>query len=344
MKFTDIKNIEALWQFMTIPSDNLLQSLQRLGGADMMILGGSGKMGKELVALVQNSDKVNGVSRNIMVASTFSNQKDQQDLEDLNVTCFKGDLSNESFLNSLPDAPYVVYMMGFKFGSSGDWRRSFQMNSIVPYLVGQKYRDSSILVFSSGNPYPHTSRHANGAKETDPLSPVGIYGWSIVARESSFKTTALQNPNQKIAIYRLMYAQHLQYGVLVDLARMIYKNEPVALDMPAVNLISQRDANEVAIMSFEKCNREGWIVNAAGPVWPVRTIVELLAEYLGRRPKFIGTEVEDALLADDSLSVSTFGEYRDRGKEMIEATAYWVLNQGDYWDKPTHFGKVKHDY
>ena len=154
----------------------------------------------------------------------------------------------------------------------------------------------------------------------------------------------MQNPNQKISIYRLMYAQHLQYGVLVDLARMIYKNEPVALDMPAVNLISQRDANEVAIKSFEMCNKEGWVVNAAGPVWPVRTIVDLLGEYLGRSPEFIGKEVEDALLADDSLSVSTFGAYRDTGQEMIEATASWVLNQGDYWDKPTHFGKVKHDY
>ena len=301
-------------------------------------------MGKELVGLVQNSDRINGVSRNIMVASTFSNTADQHDFEELGMTCFKGDLSDESFLNSLPDAPCVVYMMGFKFGSSGDWRRSFQMNSVVPYLVGQKYHNSSIVIFSSGNPYPHTSRHGTGAKESDALSPIGIYGWSIVARESSFQTTALQNPNQKISIYRLMYAQHLQYGVLVDLARMIYNNQPVSLNMPAVNLISQRDANEVALKSFEKCNKEGWKVNAAGPVWPVRIIVGLLAEYLEKIPRFRGTEVEEALLADDSLARSTFGEYQDTPRHMIQAAAAWVQNGGDYWNKPTHFGKVKHDY
>ena len=283
MKFTDIKNIEQLWQFMTTPSEQLVQSMERLGAADMMVLGGSGKMGKELVALVQNSDSRNNVSRNIMVASTFSNQQDQIDLEELGVTCFKGDLSDENFLDVLPNTPLVVYMMGFKFGSGGDWRRSFQMNSIVPYLVGQKYVNSSIVVFSSGNPYPHTTIHGNGATEKEPLDPIGIYGWSIVARENSFKTTALQNPKQKISIYRLMYAQHLQYGVLVDLARMIYHNEPIALDMPAVNLISQRDANEVALKSFEKCNKEGWVVNAAGPVWSVRAIVELLGQYLEKK-------------------------------------------------------------
>lgn len=344
MIFTDIKNTESLWQFMTTPSEGLVQSLSKMGADEMMILGGSGKMGKELVGLLQNSDKSNGISRRIMVASTFSNAEDQRDLEELGVTCYKGDLSDEIFLNSLPDVSYVVYMMGFKFGSSGDWRRSFQMNSVVPYLVGQKYHNSSIVVFSSGNPYPHTSRHGLGAKETDALSPIGIYGWSIVARESSFQTTALQNPNQKISIYRLMYAQHLQYGVLVDLAGMINNNEPVSLDMPAVNLISQRDANEVALKSFEKCNKEGWKVNAAGPVWPVRVIVGLLGDYMGKIPRFRGTEVEEALLADDSLARSTFGEYQDTPQQMIEAAAAWVRNGGDSWNKPTHFGKVKHDY
>lgn len=301
-------------------------------------------MGKELVGLVQQADKLNGIDRHIMVASTFSSDEDLTDLEKLGVRCYKGDLSGEEFLESLPDAPFVVYMMGFKFGSSGDWRRSFHMNSVVPYLVGRKYIKSSIVVFSSGNPYPHTPRHGYGCKESDGFSPTGIYGWSIVARESSFQTTAMQHPDQRISIFRLMYAQHLQYGVLVDLARMIMSNEPISLEMPAVNLISQRDANEVALKSFEKCSREGWVVNAAGPVWQVKDVVELLAAHLEESPRYQGSEAGTALLADDSLAIENFGEYQDSCHDMIEAAASWVLNSGDYWDKPTMFGKVRHDY
>ena len=301
-------------------------------------------MGKELVGLVQNCDIINGVTRRIMVASTFSKVEDLNDLKSLGVTCYQGDLSEESFLHALPDAPWVVYMMGFKFGSSGDWRRSFQMNSVVPYLIGRKYSNSSIVVFSSGNPYPHTDRYGTGSKETDPLSPTGIYGWSIVARESSFKTTAMQHAGQTISIYRLMYAQHLLYGVIVDLARMILDEELISLEMPAVNLISQLDANEVALRSFENSNQQGWTVNAAGPVWQVRSIVELLSEYLGKEPRFAGEEAVEALLADDSLAVSTFGDYQVSGHEMIEAAAKWVSNGGEYWDKPTKFGRVAHDY
>ena len=344
MKLSEVNSTDDLWTFMTTPSAGLIESIKRLGGGDMIILGGSGKMGKELVGLVQNCDAINGVTRNIMVASTFSKAEDLADLQALGVTCFKGDLSEESFLDALPDAPWVVYMMGFKFGSSNDWRRSFQMNSVVPYLVGRKYTNSSIVVFSSGNPYPHTDRLGKGASEVDPLSPVGIYGWSIVARESSFQTTAQQHSGQTISIYRLMYAQHLLYGVLVDLARMIMNEEPISLDMPAVNLISQLDANEVALRSFEKSDKQGWIVNAAGPVWQVRSIVELLAQHLGKEPRFVGSEASLALLADDSLATSTFGGYQVSAHEMIEAAGKWVKNGGEYWNKPTKFGRVAHDY
>jgi hypothetical protein len=344
MKFTDITNANELWQFMTTPSDGLVASMKALGSDDMMILGGSGKMGKELVGLVQQADRLNGVQRKIMVASTFSQQEDLNQLMEMGVVCFQGDLAEESFLDSLPDAPYVVYMMGFKFGSSGNWTRAFHMNAIVPYLVGRKYRNASILVFSSGNPYPHTDRYGPGASEKDALQPMGIYGWTIVARESSFRTTAMQHAGQQISIYRLMYAQHLQYGVLVDLARMIVNREPISLAMPAVNLISQRDANEVALKSFNQCNKEGWLVNAAGPVWQVRDIVTALAEHLGKEAIFEGSESDQALLADDSKARQAFGEYRDSCPQMIQAAAQWVGRGGAYWNKPTLFGRVRHNY
>lgn len=344
MKLSEVTTENQLWGFMTTPSSGLVQALAEIGDGDMMVLGGSGKMGKELIGLVQSCDRLNGVSRNLMVASTFSNQKDLLSLQKLGVTCFQGDLSDETFLDSLPGAPYLVYMMGFKFGSGDDWRRSFQMNSVVPYLVGSKYQESSIMVFSSGNPYPHTAKLGTGANEDTALDPVGIYGWTIVARESSFKTTAMQFPDQKISIYRLMYAQHLQYGVLVDLARMIRDGQPISLKMPAVNLISQRDANEVALKSFLKCNKAGWTVNAAGPVCQVNDIAHQLADLMGIPVQFADEAGELALLADDSLARSTFGEYRDSVDDMIEAAANWVKRGGDYWGKPTMFGRTAHDY
>ena len=345
MKFSEITTAAQLWEFMTAPSERLMQSLSKLHGP-IMILGGSGKMGKELVGLVRNADRANDVKRDIFVASTFSDRTgaDQKLLESMNAICFKGDISDENFLATLPDAPNVIYMMGFKFGSSSDWQRSFHLNSIVPYLVGSKYRNSKIVVFSSGNPYPHTSKDMSGCDENAQLDPIGIYGWSIVARESSFRITASSNINQKSAFYRLMYAQHLSYGVLVDLAKMVQQGETISLAMPAVNLVSQRDANEVAIRSFEKCASDPWIVNVAGPVWQVKDITARMETYLGKKAVLLDDEAELALLADDTRCVNAFGAYRDDCEDMIRGAAYWVKNGGSDWNKPTFFGRARHNY
>jgi hypothetical protein len=141
-----------------------------------------------------------------------------------------------------------------------------------------------------------------------------------------------------------MYAQHLCYGVLVDLARMVWNNEPISVAMPAVNLISQRDANEVAIRSLQFCSNSGWVINVAGEIWPVRKIVKKLAVHMDKKEHINDQEPRTALLANDALARSTFGEYRDSCDDMIEAAAKWVMDGGEYWEKPTHFGKVKHDY
>ena len=330
---------------MTRPSDRLTNSLAQLDGP-IMILGGSGKMGKEIVGLIKNADKLNGVKRQISVASTFSDPsgRDLALLEQLNVTCFKGDLTDKKFLNSLPDVPNVIYMMGFKFGSSDNWERSFHLNSIVPFLIGSKYNKSKIIVFSSGNPYPHTPKSLAGCNEDAQLAPLGIYGWSIVARESSFTITAKSNTAQKIAFYRLMYAQHLHYGVLIDLAKMVKTGAPISLAMPAVNLVSQRDANEVAIRCFESCDNNPWTLNIAGPVWQVRDIVSRMEHYLGKKAVLLDDEEELALLAGDTKCLETFGSYEDDCEDMILGASNWVKNGGTFWNKPTHFGRAKHDY
>ena len=225
-----------------------------------------------------------------------------------------------------------------------DWKRSFHLNSVVPYQVGTKYKNSNIVVFSSGNPYPHTTKKGPGCHEEAILDPMGIYGWSIVARESSFSITADNKPKQKIAFYRLMYAQHLNYGVLIDLAKMVWIGDPISLAMPAVNLISQRDANEVAIRSFEKCANDPWIINVSGPVWQVRDILGRLEILMNKKARIKDDESDTALLADDSRCIDAFGNHRDDVEDMIKGAANWVIHGGIYWNKPTQFGRAKHDY
>jgi hypothetical protein len=214
----------------------------------------------------------------------------------------------------------------------------------MPYLVGERFPDSRIVAYSSGNPYPHTPVEGGGCTEEDALDPRGAYGWGIVARQSAFSTTALRHPGQSVCLFRLMYAQHLGYGILIDLARMVRDGEPVSLRMPAVNLISQRDAIDVSLRALGHCQHPPFLLNCSGPVVRVRRIVEQLAGVMGKEPRFADEEAEEALIADDSRAVRMFGPYRDEPDEMIEAAARWVLRGGDYWGNPTFFAKADHRY
>ena len=360
MTLAEVHDDRSLQRFMTEPSPALTEAAARIDGP-VLVLGGSGKMGPELAATLRRADREAGVDRDVVVASTFSDDAIRAALEADGVRCVRGDLTDPGFLDALPDSRQIVYMLGFKFGSGTDWRRAFHVNSIVPYLVGERFGDANIVVFSSTNPYAGVDYAApvpagvertsgvgppvaGGSRESDALQPEGVYGWSIAAREASFATTASRHPGQRVCNYRLAYAQHLCYGVLRDLADMVHRDSPVSLAVPAVNLISQRDAVDVALRCLEHCANPPWTVNVSGPGHRVAGIVSALGAALGRDPKLAGAEGDTLPLTDDSLCRTTFGPLRDGVGELISAVASWVERGGASWDKPTLFGSVDHRY
>jgi len=343
MQINEITGEEQLREFMTTPTAGLREALSRLAG-DVMVLGAGGKMGPELVETLLRADEAR--RRRVFAVSRFSDpsSRARERLEAAGAEVVAGDLTSRQFVRSLPDAPNVVYMAGMKFGTGRDWRQAFHLNCIMPYLVGERFGDSRIVVFSSGNPYPSTEPESGGCREDDELEPQGVYGWSIVAREAAFATTALLNPGQKLCFFRLMYAQHLHYGVLVDLAQMVRSGEPISLAVPAVNLVSQRDAIDVALRALEQCSNPALVLNCAGPAVRVREVVERMGRIMGVEPRFAGPEGAKALLANDELARRLFGPYRDGPGEMIEAAARWVMRGGRTWGKPTMFGRPDRRY
>jgi nucleoside-diphosphate-sugar epimerase len=345
VNITEITTVRQLREFMSTPTEGVVNCMRHIGG-DILILGGSGKMGPELTEMLVRADTIAGIKRRISVASTFSNPKDKtaELFFELGVHVLKGELTDPEFLKVLPLTENVIYMPGFKFGSSGNWEKAVQINCILPYLVGEQYRDSRIVVFSSANPYAYRTLASGGSTEGDALDPKGIYGWSIVARESSFAITARKHPSQRSCYYRLTYAQHLAYGVIVDLAKHILEGKEISLAVPFVNLVSQRDANERAIRALEICTNPPSIVNVSGPLFSVREIAAKLGEKLGRTPVLVGEEPASCQIVNDDFCVKRFGKYNDSIEDILTAAVSWVRNNGEYWGKPTKFGEVKREY
>jgi nucleoside-diphosphate-sugar epimerase len=247
------------------------------------------------------------------------------------------DLMRRGALDELADAAQVIYMAARKFGTAENNSATWATNAFLPGLVAQRYADSRIVAFSTGNVYPLVRVQAGGCTEETPLDPVGEYGQSALARERVLEAFSRAN-GTRVALLRLNYAVELRYGVLADIAGKIWRGEPVDLAMGYVNVIWQGDANSVCLRSFGLCASPPAALNLTGPeTLRVRTIAEGFGRLLGVEPRFHGSEASTALLSDASASVARFGAPRVGVEQVMEWVAEWVRQGGRSLGKPTHF-------
>ena len=160
---------------------------------------------------------------------------------------------------------------------------------------------------------------------------------SVLGRERVFEHFS-QIHRIPTVVIRLNYAAELRYGVFVDLARKVYRGDPIPLHMGFFNAIWQRDACDVIVRSLQYASSPPLTVNVTGvDRLSCRGICERFGEMLSRQVSFTGAESPTALLSDASLCVSLFGHPRTSIDEMVKSTAHWIASGGETWNKPTQF-------
>jgi nucleoside-diphosphate-sugar epimerase len=247
------------------------------------------------------------------------------------------DLLDEAAVARLPDAPNVISMSGFKFGAQANPSMTWAMNGYVPAIISRRFPNSRIVSFSSGNIYARVPVTSGGSVETDEPAPVGEYAMSVLGRERMFEYFS-QAQSTPMAILRLNYATELRYGVLVDLARMVWNNEVIDLAMGHVNVIWQAEANAMSLQMLEHVATPPRVMNIAGSeILRVRDVCQEFGRLLDRTPKYTGSEMATALLNNATQSYTLFGRPQVTAQQMIQWTADWVRRGGASHNKPTHF-------
>src|SRR5262249_18565858 len=137
---------------------------------------------------------------------------------------------------------------------------------------------SRIVAFSTGNVYGLTPVALGGSVESDAPRPLGDYAMSCLGRERLFEyfSRRLDIP---LVLLRLNYAAELRYGVLVDVARRVWAEEPIDLAMGHLNALWQGDANAAALQTLALATNPPFVLNVAGPEL---LSVRRLAEQFGR--------------------------------------------------------------
>ncbi|CAA9524985.1 MAG: FIG01094124: hypothetical protein [uncultured Segetibacter sp.] len=331
-----MKEAELIYNHLLHPSRDLVSEIAELDG-DILILGAGGKMGPALARLAKQAADKAGVNKKITGVSRFSERGLQEELNSKGIETICADLLEDDQLQALPDVKNVMYLAGTKFGTTGKEPFTWAMNSYLPGRVAQKYKNSRIVVFSTGNVYPLTSVLMGGADELLTPQPVGEYAQSCLGRERLFQYYSLKN-NTPILIYRLNYANDVSYGVLLEIARSVKEKRAIDLSMGHVNAIWQGDANEMALRSLHHCAVPSKVLNIAGPeTIPVRWLAKEFGQLFRETPQFINQEQDTALLSNAAESHRLFGYPKVPLKKMIELIAGWVNEGGKIINKPTHF-------
>lgn len=325
--------LDELEERLSAPTPGVTAALADLPG-DFLILGAAGKMGPTLARMAKRAV---GDKRRVIAVSRFTEPAARTALERAGVETIAADLLDSDALRALPDVENIVFMAGMKFGSTGNEPLTWAMNGFLPGLVCQRFPQSRIAAFSTGNVYPLTPLWHGGSAETDPTGPVGEYAQSCLCRERLFQHFSQVNQTP-VALLRLNYAVELRYGVLCDLATKVWEGTPISVAMAAVNVVWQGDASAWALQSLAYAAAPAALFNLAGPEQlSVRQLALRLGALLGREPHFEGEEAPYALLSNGQKAHQVFGYPTVGIEQLLLWTADWVKNGGLTLGKPTKF-------
>jgi len=327
-----INTVAELDELLSRPYDALIDSVKALDG-DIMILGAGGKVGPTIAMMAKRAVDAAGVKKAVYAVDLFPMPK----LEALGINTISCDMMDLDAVAGLPKVENVVYMIGRKFGSTGQEHLTWATNVMIPYHAARAFQGSRIVAFSTGCVYPLVHFTTGGTTEAIPAEPIGEYAQSCLGRERMFDYFA-EEKGEKVLHFRLNYAIDLRYGVLWDVASKVWAGEPVDVTTNYANVIWQGDCSNIVLQCFKLASAPANILNVTGSgMIRIDESAEKFARLMGKSVQFKGECNGIGYLSNCSKMVELFGQPKVTIDTMIEWIANWIMQDGENLGKPTHF-------
>lgn len=331
-----INSEEQLDELISRPYDELVNFFSKLEG-DILILGINGKIGPSLARMARRACEQAGVRKTITGVDRNFSPEQRSGFNKIGIDTIEGDLLDVNFVNGLPETENIFFLAGMKFGAVDNLPMTWAINSYLPAIVAEKFKNSSIVAFSTGCVYPLVPVSSGGSEESDPPVAIGEYAQSCLGRERMFEYGSLRY-HTKCVLIRLNYSVEMRYGVLVDIATKVQKREPIDLSMGHFNVIWQGDVNNYVLRSLQIASCPAKIINLTGPeILSVRNVANEFGSLMGIEPLFVNRESETALLSNSSEAHKLFGLPLVGISNVIRWIAGWLMEDRRLLGKPTHF-------
>ncbi len=330
--------MEAIDVFLSVPQEGALQALRELEG-DFLVLGAGGKMGLHLCLMLRQACDTLGKSNTVWAASRFQGLNSADPYESNGVKTLAGDFRDDAFVETLPLCPTVFYLVGAKFGTTGNPDLLREINVEVSARIASRFRASKIIAFSTGCVYSYASPGSGGSNEESLTDPIGEYAQSCLEREKRFEAISVEHGTQ-VSLIRLNYSVEFRYGVLVDIGQKVMDDEPIDVTMGYFNLIWQNDALNQIVQTLDYAGSPARPINITGAdIVSIRSIAQRFGKLFGKAPRFTGEEEATMWVSNASRSHKLYGKPSVELGTMIEWTAAWLAQEGRTYGKPTGFEK-----
>ncbi|MFC1558481.1 NAD-dependent epimerase/dehydratase family protein [candidate division KSB1 bacterium] len=327
-----IPDIETLEDLLSTPTQGLVDDFKNLEG-DIMVLGVGGKVGPTLAMMAKRA----APGKNVIGVARFSDPDVKRRLEEADIDCIKCDLLEQGEVKKLPEIPNIIYMAGKKFDTAGMEPFTWAMNVVVPTYVGERFKDSRIVAFSTLCVYPFADMNGPGWDETVKPTPLGEYANSCAGRERVFQYFSKKH-NTPGRLVRLNYAIDLRYGVLQDIALKLLNKKEINISTGYANVIWQGDSTAQILRCLLHCEIPSSPINIGMPKLAcIRDVAQKFAEHFNIEPQFVETEQDLIWHNNTSLAARLFGEPIVDLDTMIKWNAEWLKRDLPIYQKPTHY-------
>ena len=299
-------------------------------GKRVMVVGGTGKIGKHLVP------KIARLGNEVHVAARFNQPARRAAFEAIGIRCFATDVTQPAAWQGIPnDYDAVFHEAALKFGSEDDYDATCEINVRAVGRAMEHFAVARAFLFAStGNVYADS---ADTSDETTTPMPPSLYGLTRLGGEWMVDYFARRNGTPSV-IHRIFYGYHEEFGVPTDIARQIRDGEPIDLTTGWVNVIWLDDLLDAMIAAAEAAAVPPKILNMTGTEKvSVRALAERLGERMAIEPAFVGEPAPKAVLGDAGEMARLCGRPKTSLDEGLRRVARSVLDREFPLDHPTQW-------